>query len=294
MKEKIIVFCAGYYFKIYFQMLSEQYHILALTDNDVGKWGKEFYGMKCVSPMEILSYNPDKVIIANQNHSVSNSIMEQIRRIDNDIPIVLIKDLVENKIVLENALYEPYYRDKLGNEIILDTNIFFNKMVVYFNGCNNRIEIKKNTKVESRLFISCMGNNNSISIGSDCFIGGLDIVSAEKGNVFIGNNCMMSYDIEIHQGTSHPIFDMNSKKRINYSKDIEISDNVWIGKRVGLMSGFKIGKGSVVGFGSVTSGIFGKNVIIAGAPARVIKENVEWRKDYVGLYTLDSILDSKE
>ena len=60
------------------------------------------------------------------------------------------------------------------------------------------------------------------------------------------------------------------------------------------MSGFSIGDGSIVGYGSVSSGSFGNNVIIAGSPAKVTKNNIIWKKDYVGLYALDCIDDAKD
>ncbi|MBP2659028.1 MAG: hypothetical protein H6Q69_2060 [Firmicutes bacterium] len=39
---------------------------------------------------------------------------------------------------------------------------------------------------------------------------------------------MFSHDVHIRNGDSHSIIDLQTKKRINFSKDIIIGDHVWI------------------------------------------------------------------
>jgi maltose O-acetyltransferase len=53
---------------------------------------------------------------------------------------------------------------------------------------------------------------------------------------------------------------------------VVIEDNVWIGDRVTILKGSKIGKNSVVAAGAVVAGEFPANVVIGGVPARVIRE----------------------
>ena len=62
----------------------------------------------------------------------------------------------------------------------------------------------------------------------------------------------------------------NSMEKV---KPIVIGRNVWIGNNVIILKGTEIGDNSVIGAGSVvTGGKFPSNVVIAGNPARILKE----------------------
>ena len=54
---------------------------------------------------------------------------------------------------------------------------------------------------------------------------------------------------------------------------------MWIGAEVTLLKGTFISKNSIVGYGSLVTRRYDKeNVVIAGKPARIIKENVYWKR----------------
>lgn len=53
---------------------------------------------------------------------------------------------------------------------------------------------------------------------------------------------------------------------------IILEENVWVGAAAGLLPGTRIGRNSVVGFGSVCTWDYPANAIIAGNPARVVRE----------------------
>lgn len=102
-------------------------------------------------------------------------------------------------------------------------------------------------------------------------------------SVFIGHNCMISWGIEFRTTDSHAIYDISSKKRINCAKDIIINNNVWISAKSSLLKGSYVNTGSVVGYGSVVTRKFiEKNIIIAGNPARKVKENIFWDPKLLG------------
>ncbi|MBT3207376.1 MAG: transferase [Bacteroidetes bacterium] len=52
---------------------------------------------------------------------------------------------------------------------------------------------------------------------------------------------------------------------------IIIEDDVWIGARVTILKGVKVGKGSVVAVGSVVTKDVPENSIVGGVPAKVVK-----------------------
>jgi len=57
--------------------------------------------------------------------------------------------------------------------------------------------------------------------------------------------------------------------------DLEIGHDVWIGTRVIVMAGVKIGTGAVVGAGSIVTRNIPPYAIVAGSPARIIRYRFE-------------------
>lgn len=98
----------------------------------------------------------------------------------------------------------------------------------------------------------------------------------------IGNGCMFSDGIDIRTTDNHSIIDMDTNKRVNYEEDITIGDNVWIGTRVNILKGVSLASGTIVGAGSlVTRNQEKANCIIAGNPAKIIRENVAWKMERI-------------
>lgn len=58
--------------------------------------------------------------------------------------------------------------------------------------------------------------------------------------------------------------------------EIHIGNNSFIGARAILLQGTYIGENSIVGAGAVVKGKFPDDVIIAGNPARVVANTLEW------------------
>ena len=84
-------------------------------------------------------------------------------------------------------------------------------------------------------------------------------------NVFIGSNCCF-YCAE------HPLDFERRIKGLEYEIPIIIGNNVWIGGNVTVLAGVTIGNGVVIGAGSTVTKDVPDNVVIAGTPAKIIKE----------------------
>ena len=92
---------------------------------------------------------------------------------------------------------------------------------------------------------------------------------------------MLSSDISLRTGDSHSIITTDGK-RINLSKNVYIGNHVWIGMRALVMKGSKILDNSIIGAGSLVTGKFSqKNIMLAGNPAKKIKENVDWKRERI-------------
>lgn len=94
----------------------------------------------------------------------------------------------------------------------------------------------------------------------------LDCAEVKFGdNVSIGPNCSF-YTAE------HPLDAKLRNTGLEYAKPIKIGNNVWIGGSVTVLAGVTIGDNSVVAAGAVVTRDVPEDVLVAGCPARIIKE----------------------
>ena len=108
-------------------------------------------------------------------------------------------------------------------------------------------------------------------IGNYCNFNGCEIHGA--GKVTIGNYFHSGIELLII-AQNH---DYDTGSEIPFSsntciyKDIEISDFVWIGSRVTILPGTKIGEGAIIQAGAVVHGEIPPLAIAGGNPAKVFK-----------------------
>lgn len=115
---------------------------------------------------------------------------------------------------------------------------------------------------------------NKTILGSNVNFNGIKISGC--GEVYIGDN--------FHSGKDCLIITQNHNYnggKIPYDstyicKDITIEDNVWLGDRVIVLGGVKIGEGAIIQAGSVVVENIPKYAIAGGHPAKVFKyRNIE-------------------
>jgi acetyltransferase-like isoleucine patch superfamily enzyme len=96
-----------------------------------------------------------------------------------------------------------------------------------------------------------------------------------KQEVEIGKYCMISWDVQIMDSDFHKILDPDGNARLNTRK-VKIGDHVWIGSRATILKGVTIGDGAVIAAGSVVVRDVPPHSVVAGNPAKVVKEQVRW------------------
>lgn len=82
--------------------------------------------------------------------------------------------------------------------------------------------------------------------------------------MFIGPNCHIS-------AMSHEIGDENQRAGRTYIKDVVIGHGAWIGADVKILPGVTVGKGCIIGAGSVLTKSTEDNSLYVGVPARKVK-----------------------
>lgn len=165
-----------------------------------------------------------------------------------------------------------------NNVIILHEGGSMQHCLLHIRGNDNRIEIGSNTSA-SNVEFWIEDDCNSIVVGDNTSLcGKAHLACIEGTTIEIGNDCLFSSDIVFRTGDSHSLLD-NNGKRINPSKSIKIGNHVWIGHRVLVNKGSVISDNTIVGTGTiVTKQFYRKNVVIAGVPGNVIKDEVTWDK----------------
>ena len=117
-----------------------------------------------------------------------------------------------------------------------------------------------------------------ISIGEGSYLGkGTFIYSDPKeAMISIGKNCMISHNVQIRTLTyeSDSIHLDPSERKYKFD-NIIIGDNVWIGANVFIKNGIRIGDNVIIGAGSVVTKSFEDDLIISGAPAKIIKSRLD-------------------
>ena len=156
-----------------------------------------------------------------------------------------------------------------------------NNLFIILNGIARRFskliwmlrlkEIGKNTVFDIGIRIY---NPKNISIGQNCIINsGVILQSCENSNIVLGNNVTISYNSILLTGGLD--LDKFPDHRIHFSKDIIVNDNVWIGANTVILPGIQIGSNSIIAAGSVVSKDIPPNVIVAGVPAKIIKNRIK-------------------
>lgn len=95
-------------------------------------------------------------------------------------------------------------------------------------------------------------------------------------SIELGKNCRISWDSQIMDTDFHMVFD-ETNKHINPDRGIRIGNDCWIGNHSFIQKGAILGNMVVVASNSmVNSRSADNNVILAGSPARIVRNSITW------------------
>jgi acetyltransferase-like isoleucine patch superfamily enzyme len=109
-------------------------------------------------------------------------------------------------------------------------------------------------------------------VGKRTYIGEHNNIRASGGVITIGADCLISQQVSLivaYHKTDRKA-PMNSQGWASKG-NIVIEDDVWIGCSSQVLSGVTIGRGAIVGAGSLVNKSVPPYAIVAGTPARIIK-----------------------
>jgi acetyltransferase-like isoleucine patch superfamily enzyme len=111
------------------------------------------------------------------------------------------------------------------------------------------------------------GNPEKVLI-SFAVSGGCYYAISNNATVEIGEGTIWAFNLNL-QTSNHDPGDFNKA----FEKDIKIGKNCWIGGNVSILAGVELGNNVIVGANSVVTKSFPDNVVIAGCPAKIIREH---------------------
>ncbi|WP_175813625.1 acyltransferase [Burkholderia contaminans] len=138
---------------------------------------------------------------------------------------------------------------------------------------------------DSSIAMGCFVTGYHISIGDNTVVNRFTYLDG-RVPLTIGNNVNISHYTLIQTLTHDP----QNPDFVCLCKPVVIEDHVWIGARAIISPGVRIGEGAVVGAGSVVTRDVEPYTIVAGNPARFIKErtrDLRYRSRYFPFFDTD-------
>jgi acetyltransferase-like isoleucine patch superfamily enzyme len=148
----------------------------------------------------------------------------------------------------------------------------------YLHACPDGIQIGANTMIMHHAELHVYNFRGlphaGIRIGRDSLVGEFCVIRG-PGGVTIGDRVYLSPSVHIY--SSDHVFGDPGVPFVEQgvtAKGVTIEDDCWIGAMAIILDGVKIGKGSVVAAGSVVTKDVPAHCLVAGAPARVLRDFV--------------------
>jgi acetyltransferase-like isoleucine patch superfamily enzyme len=147
---------------------------------------------------------------------------------------------------------------------------------VYIHACPNGVEIGPGTLVMHGAVLHVYNfrgiERSGIWVGRDSLIGEYNVIRGQ-GGVTIGDRVYTSPLVQI-LAVNH-VFDDPARPFVEQgitAEGIAIEDDVWIGAGAIIADGVRIGQGAVVAAGAVVTEDVPPHTVVAGVPARVVRE----------------------
>ena len=123
-----------------------------------------------------------------------------------------------------------------------------------------------------------MRRDSVFSIGSGTVIRNARIF-LDQAELTVGEDNLWSDQIIVQTNDQHGIFSLDSDSFIGTGQRATVfEDHVWIGRRSLILPDVRVGRGSVIGAGSVVTRDVEPFSVAAGNPAKAIRKNATWSR----------------
>lgn len=144
---------------------------------------------------------------------------------------------------------------------------------------NAVVEFGHLCKISRGVFLSANGRSPEapaeLRIGAQTRIWDFSRIAA-RTSITIGANCAISWNCTILDSDMHSI-SYDGQHWEDDTAPIAIADDVWIGCNAVILKNVTIGRGAVVAAGSVVTRDVPPHTLVAGVPAKPIREVAAWK-----------------
>ena len=113
-------------------------------------------------------------------------------------------------------------------------------------------------------------NGKHIKIGSHAFIN-YNVSIMDRGPVTIGDHVLLAPNVVITT-SNHPLDLQMRRDSLGIAAPVTIGNDVWIGANAVILPGVTLGNNVVVAAGAVVTKDVPDNTLVAGVPARIIRD----------------------
>lgn len=180
----------------------------------------------------------------------------------------LLNKIVRKEIETNSPIFKEIHEQKAKNErLVMELN------ARYHDQSNIHTILEKVTGrfidpsvIISLPFYTDFGNH--IVFGKDIFIN-QNVTFVDLGGIYLEDNVLIGPGARLIT-VNHLV---NPKRRRGlYVDSIRIKENAWLGANVTILPGVTVGKNSIVAADTTVTKDVPDNVIVAGTPARIMKE----------------------
>lgn len=168
-----------------------------------------------------------------------------------------------------------YIHASSGSMVVINGRLLFGSCYRGYSGRSSILSLADNATISVKgRFEFYYGADVQLFDGATLRLGDSFINSGSKIRchelIEIGNGCAISHDFTVMDSDAHSL---NGSRK---TAPVIIGDHVWIGTRVTILPGVRVGNGAVIAAGALVSKDVPDGALVAGVPAKVIREHVEW------------------
>lgn len=188
-------------------------------------------------------------------------------------------------LFLRSKLY-PLILGRAGRNVAFGMNVVLRHP--------KKIAIGDNVVVDDQCCLDAKGNTNKgIVLEDGVFVGRNTILSCKNGDIVLEKEANVGFNVEVFSAASVRVgartliaaytylvggdhlydrIDVPVLHQGRTARGIDVGENCWLGAHVVVTDGASIGRDAIVGAGSVVIGAVPEFHIVAGSPARIIRD----------------------
>jgi acetyltransferase-like isoleucine patch superfamily enzyme len=145
---------------------------------------------------------------------------------------------------------------------------------IFGSSRGTRVVIGAGAQIEPFALIRCVGGMGDVIIGDNCYVNPFCVLYSGNG-IRLGNDVLLAPGVQVVPANHNwerrdvPIRQQGFRPSRG---GVEIEDDVWVGANTVILDGARIGRGAIIGAGSVVSGVIPAYEMWAGNPASKLRD----------------------